>query len=617
MITPLPRSLDPLPGELLAGYVMRLAHRLDVAPDIVLRRSGLVHYQANTQAITRTALSLELPAPRMNDFQVATRLTAAEATALTLLPLAPRYPPIAQSLDVVRAGKRVPALDWLFPAADRYCPDCLAGDGTPLQTDHGGPWRTDWRLPVIFACEDHQRFLEHLCPACRRPLTDRPGQLIARPTIAGLHPAQCRSPLAHGSRRTQRAAQLCGARLDRQPLGLAEFLPEALSAPQKKITAMLSPDTPEATASEYFTDLQMVSGLVMITWPKARSTAPDVDTRRTDLVLASRQDPSHSLHVSTPPQDARACASILLAADAILSAADLRTALAPLAPVENRTRSGIDPKRHRSWDSTFRRYQDDCSERFRNAAEYLVSTHRRHGRGGSRLPHRGLDYGPQHVPAFLPLEWAEAHLGAFTAAFSMPVLRRTTSAFLVRRALGKSTADAAEFLGLGIAGIGLGTRITSWARRQGTPEAYERALDAIAAELTSAPLIDYRHRREHLADWTLPPDSWHQIAARLERRRSPRYVSDDRARLAVTAYIWTRVTHGETQFAPCPPEARHTPEHEAAWSQVRYDIGHWLKQNKQPYYQQMKPLLDAYADQLIHVIDTEHSGRQLARSLAK
>ncbi|MBT2445427.1 hypothetical protein J7E93_36185 [Streptomyces sp. ISL-36] len=80
MIAPLPRSLDPLPGELLAGYVMRLAHRLDVAPDIVLRRTGLAEYQPNTQAVTRTALSLELPAPRMSDFQTATRLTAAEAT---------------------------------------------------------------------------------------------------------------------------------------------------------------------------------------------------------------------------------------------------------------------------------------------------------------------------------------------------------------------------------------------------------------------------------------------------------------------------------------------------------------------------------------------------------
>ncbi|WP_327311747.1 TniQ family protein [Streptomyces sp. NBC_01243] len=163
---------------------MRLAHRLDVAPDTVLRRTGLADYQPNTQAITRTALSLELPAQRMNDFQTATRLTAAEATALTLLPLAPRYPPIAHSLDVVRTGKRIPALDWLFPSAARYCPDCLTGDGTPSQTDHGGPWKTDWRLPVVFACAHHQRFLEHLCPECQRPLTDRFGQLITRPTIA-------------------------------------------------------------------------------------------------------------------------------------------------------------------------------------------------------------------------------------------------------------------------------------------------------------------------------------------------------------------------------------------------------------------------------------------------
>jgi hypothetical protein len=180
----------------------------------------------------------------------------------------------------------------------------------------------------------------------------------------------------------------------------------------------------------------------------------------------------------------------------------------------------------------------------------------------------------------------------------MPVLRRTTSAFLVRRALAKTVADAAEFLGLRLAGHGLGTPITRWARRQGTPEAYERAVDAIAAELTSSPLIDYRHRRALLADWALPPDTWHQIADQLKRRPSPRYVSDDRARLADTAYIWTHVTHGETQFTPRPAEARNDPELNAAWSQDRFTIGHWLRQNKQPYFQQMKPLLDAYATQL-------------------
>ncbi|MFF2514625.1 hypothetical protein [Streptomyces sp. NPDC058086] len=33
---------------------------------------------------------------------------------------------------------------------------------------------------------------------------------------------------------------------------------------------------------------------------------------------------------------------------------------------------------------------------------------------------------------------------------------------------------------------------------------------------------------------------------------------------------------------------------------------------KQPYYQQMKPLLDAYAEQVSHDINTEHPSGQLA-----
>ncbi|WP_405682056.1 hypothetical protein [Streptomyces sp. NBC_00057] len=43
---------------------------------------------------------------------------------------------------------------------------------------------------------------------------------------------------------------------------------------------------------------------------------------------------------------------------------------------------------------------------------------------------------------------------------------------------------------------------------------------------------------------------------------------------------------------------------------------HWLKQNKQPCYQQMKPLLDACADRLTQAIDAERSGRRLTCSLA-
>ncbi|MEV5204729.1 hypothetical protein [Streptomyces sp. NPDC053720] len=68
MITPLLRRPDPLPGELLVGYVERLAHPLAVAPATVLRRTGPADGLPNSQAVTRTALCLEPADRRMDDF---------------------------------------------------------------------------------------------------------------------------------------------------------------------------------------------------------------------------------------------------------------------------------------------------------------------------------------------------------------------------------------------------------------------------------------------------------------------------------------------------------------------------------------------------------------------
>ena len=40
-LSPLPRSLDPLPEESLPGYLLRLAHRLGLAPVRILQLTGL------------------------------------------------------------------------------------------------------------------------------------------------------------------------------------------------------------------------------------------------------------------------------------------------------------------------------------------------------------------------------------------------------------------------------------------------------------------------------------------------------------------------------------------------------------------------------------------------
>src|SRR5262249_59979971 len=75
------------------------------------------------------------------------------ATGLTLLPWAGRYPPIARS-----RGPGWPKTfdEWLFHDDLRYCPACLAGDGSPIQQLYGGPWKKVWHLPISFARPDPQ-----------------------------------------------------------------------------------------------------------------------------------------------------------------------------------------------------------------------------------------------------------------------------------------------------------------------------------------------------------------------------------------------------------------------------------------------------------------------------
>lgn len=81
---------------------------------------------------------------------------------------------------------------------------------------------------------------------------------------------------------------------------------------------------------------------------------------------------------------------------------------------------------------------------------------------------------------------------------------------------------------------------------------------------------------------------------------------------------------GESRFAVGDPgtdvggdgEARAVVGDVAGAWPAHMEPVHWLKQNKQPCYQQMKPLLDACADRLTQAIDAERSGRRLTCSLA-
>jgi hypothetical protein len=118
-------------------------------------------------------------------------------------------------------------------------------------------------------------------------------------------------------------------------------------------------------------------------------------------------------------------------------------------------------------------------------------------------------------------------------------------------------------------------------------------------------LIDYQQRREALSSWTLEPDIWQRMATHLPILPGHRTsISDDRKRIAVCVCvcIWTRVTEGELEFAPCPPHIAHDSELRSTWSRQRHNICHWLRQTETrdglPYYRALKPLLDTHAEQM-------------------
>ena len=168
-VRPLPRSLDPLPDESLPGYLLRLAHRLSLTPARLAVLTGLQTPKAPPAVVSSRSL-FRLAGPVRDTFALATRLTPAEVDGLCLDSLRDRYPLPRSVWDSRWSVSSIRSDRWVFAPATRYCPQCLAGDDTPVQREHGGPWRKTWHLPVVFACIDHRRLLEHRHQPTASPL---------------------------------------------------------------------------------------------------------------------------------------------------------------------------------------------------------------------------------------------------------------------------------------------------------------------------------------------------------------------------------------------------------------------------------------------------------------
>ena len=640
---PLPRSLDPLPDESLPGFVLRLAHRLERTPARICEITGLTDAGKYKPPLGRR-LYLD-PATRTR-FAEATQLHADEVAALDVAGLADRYAPLnAQFLGRTRRPESLAADPWIFGRAIRYCPTCLAGDGSPIQNEHGGAWQRRWHLPVVFACTTHQHLLTEHCPACRRPNHHDADQPVPSATVPALHPTQCRNRTASGQRRIP---TVCGHRLDHTTPGTPPANP--LLRIQERILRLLDRDQPDhattfgqpATAAEYFTDVRLLASLVNITWPAAapllhepvlREAVNRHVTSRRQTIAAMRasgkQPRSHAIF-DRPPTDSLASAALLFLLDTIAAhatAADILTALlaqeaaTPWTPhffiaephcsagLRAAIETAIRPKRRYPRPPAKPR-KPRPPRRERRAAPFHPEKHKKSPKPSKRPKaptkpqpapalrpprrkvHRALPpapqyrFGPQHIPAFLTDIWFAEYLQHLDG-IDPRLLRRATAGTLVSRAGNFSTHKAAIYLGLPPKATEYALRSLSRWRTSDVvnARAYDAALDSIVNHLETSDLINFRRRRHVMNHWTLSADQWQSITAHLRGVESAAHQRHtdygERKRITASALAWIDITQGEHRFTP----HRHSPGAKPGTTQDRglsIDRAWWRLRNGKP-----------------------------------
>jgi hypothetical protein len=641
---PLARSLAPLPGESLPGFLLRLSFRLGVPPGQVAAITGLT---PGTGIIPASRM-LILDDAVTRAFAEATRLAPAEVTALTLAGLASRYPPagLAYLGRMRKPGGIFIKETWILSRSTRYCPQCLAGDpASPVQQQLGGAWRKLWRLPVAFACPEHQRLLEHACPACGQPAHLRATHggglpsLIPMPAHAAIHPAACRHPQAAGGTARRRQLRTCGHLLTEGGTVPQTELPGALGEAlkfQQHLLELLDPHGPAATLSggeqatpgEYFTDLRILACLITASWPAARDLATlpgqaDVISRH---VAAARRQASATAeeraqrrqiaYYDTPPLQAAACAALLTLAGGIL-ASDSPGSLSQV--IRHLTGPAAAPAFQR-WVKWFLAGDGYCSPALRAATGPAVGAlHviRQATAGGipRKLhppPRPATGYSIAHIPAYLPARWHEEHLARLTGLAPEQLLRRAAALRLARTCTPASYRKLGELLRIPPdSAKGAVKTVHNRLETAGRRAEFDAAIEALADTLDTAQArTDYGRRRSALQDWVISPAHWSQLISGLPARCSSRADWGERKRMLASAWVWTRVTGGEHLFAPAVMTDPAAPRSQRPGGRERLNfidlcwphLATWTTGQ----YAELRLRLDDYANRMAARIDANH-----------
>lgn len=563
----MPRSNTTHPDESLAGYLLNLAHRLDMRPDDLLRRTGLkttarIHLLDAQYAVV-------LPPDARDRFTTATGLTSAEAINLTI----ERYEGVTYTPgDHTRTARSLHGQQWVNLGRTRYCPECLADDqhANAAQIDEQAPdqqtpehalWKVEWLTPWALACTRHQRLLLDACPRCQHPTGSSGARLMSavpNPDAPVEHPAACRAAL------TSKADSLCNQRLDHTT---APTAPAQVLTLQETLEAILRGTTPHGLTSlgipvagpQYLRDLRLLAILLQLTNAKATLRVHDAGLaaasraylqQRASAVAAGEKE---NRTLTQPPDHTAAAAGLLVTAAELL--AD-KTSTTDIAKLHNHVRHD----QPLAWDKACRTVPP--SQRlFALIADTKI---------GFADPRRlwpyteplNLTITADQVPAYLDADTYNRHFADLHPRYERPV-RRCAPMMLIRLLADCDSTAAGRLLDYDEA-----PTLAAFARASDAfdhlgLDQFRTRLATIAAELNAAPRTNYAHRRAYFdQNWLLPDHIWGPLQQAMRARNLVRLTTDlEPRRAAFSAWIWQIVTHGDHAAAPMILTAGLTKRH--------------------------------------------------------
>lgn len=651
----LPRTLVPLKDESLTGYLLRLSHRLEFAPLELGQVLGLAGGSWGAGLAGR--LSLEIPADRATQFAERAQLTAAEVDALTYRPDAGVYPAVDVTpyATVSIWTQRVVRFDpWLRNLSTRYCPRCLVGDGSTIQARHGGAWSKYWRFAPVFACIEHGRLLDYLCPVCAHPaLTRNPiytSQLIPLSAVAGMHPAACRAPTA--DRR-----KACPGRFDDQAATAPTTADPAILQPlldhQARFNSLLATRDPRetvatscgrpVTAAQYFADLQAASNMLatVALHPTLADPAlppmPGLERFYTELRLFAADparralDPLLKDHTygrfgsqTAIPLDSAACGCLLALADGLLNAPDTNAAADRLAVLfGNVDLSRCQPNLER-WTRPEAPTSPGMKSAIGEARQLTVQAFSTPNAPTPRLGRRWRElrlaltcgvnpvpcFGADRIPQRLPDRWWTRHF-EYQAGTARHDRRRLAVITLTAIAEDCSIPQAMRRLELSGHGFSLDAMEAAAAMRKNEAARFADSMSAMIEDLNSQPaLTDYDRRRHEMEHWSLDDAAWEHLADGIRDRTLPQTTWNDEKRLLCAIYIWRQVTDGEHLRAPVLPRPFSSATGRDAKRQyVRMTWREFSRVRPSSYLHELMARMDDCAQDLIAHIDTETAVR--------